>query len=306
MKRLAAALVALVHIVAAPAHAAVLSATPVDLVERLKASNPGDTVRVTGVIGNVALKNIVKAAPGVTIDLSGASLQGQLGLYGSSRLTIEMPQCHAPVSTRPTATWDCILINTSSNITVKDGTFKDAVTGIGIQQSNHVTITGNVLHTINDGVDVIASQFVDFERNQCLAASPSAGHADCLQVWNLAGQPISSDITIAWNTAVGYLQGFDGDGSPLTLEGTARVNMHDNVYAGTMQTAGGFGPCSDCQMVGNTAFTLTVTANAAPGWNMICAPYGAGAVMAVPCAPANRPIMKGNVNGQKFEAQRMR
>lgn len=267
---------------------ALLLATPANFGAQINAAQPVDIVQLQAgaIFGNCPVKNIAKAAPGVMIDASQAAHVGQIGFYNASGFTLS----------GGTLVNGVLIQQGSSNITVKDAHFTN--TGVGLQDVSHVTLTGNVFHVVNDSVDVVSSQFVDIERNQCVVSAPSAGHADCVQVWQLAGHSVSSDITIAWNTAAGYLQGFDGDGSPLTMEGTARVSIHDNVYAGMMKTAGGFQPCSSCQMANNVAFTLTATApGTAPGWAIVCAPYGAGAVMAVPCAPANAPVISGNVNG---------
>ena len=131
---------------------------------------------------------------------------------------------------------------------------------------------------------MINSSFIDIERNICQVAHAAEGHADCVQVWNTQGRPVDSNIVIAWNSAVGFLQGFSMMGGT----GAANVSVHDNTYAGVMGYAGGWLNCTRCSMDNNVAMTLNVTARGTyPAW-----------VMTAPAGNAP-PDTNRNINGPK-------
>ncbi|HEX4179876.1 MAG TPA: hypothetical protein VHY32_03725 [Caulobacteraceae bacterium] len=239
---------------------AVLTATPATVEAQLAAAKPGDTVRLSGeVYGRIVVRDLKKAAPRVTIDAKAATI-GVVAWTDASGFTL------VGGVFRHSGNYAQIVQN-SENIDLVDGIYVDATnSGMTIQGSRHISVMGNAFRNPSDGVDVINSAFVDIERNNCLVAQPAGGHADCVQLWNTKGAPVDSDITIAWNAAVGYEQGFSMMGGT----GAARANIHDNSYAGVMGYAGGWLNCTPgCTMKDNVAMTLNVTAPGThPAWIM--------------------------------------
>lgn len=261
---------------------ALLTATPATMAAQLALAQPGDVIQLApGWAGPLGIKNLHKVAPGVTIDGGGQTLAPS-GIFTASGFTVQ----NAVFSGCPNA---CFLVQYgSSQVTLRDNVFFGV---IGISGATHVVVKGNAFRSVNDGIDITGSQFVDVENNNCLVKSPSVGHADCVQFWQDPGQAEDADITIAYNDAIGWTQGFDNAGSRAPGPfGTIRLNMHDNGYAG-MGTAGGVGDCLNCAMTNNWAVNMNVTPK---GVNIIwgmSAPAGA--------LPADQPIIAGNVNGVK-------
>ena len=100
--------------------------------------------------------------------------------------------------------------STSTNVSVTNSEFKSLSHSIGLRDVVGANLYNNLtVGTTIDGIDIAASQNVVASHNSCIDGAPADGaHPDCIQIYSLAGSPLSSDITLSDNLAFGATQGF--------------------------------------------------------------------------------------------------
>lgn len=209
-------------------------ATPATLGAILSAAKSGDSiVLAAGNYGAVTLPR-VRYSPAIRIDASRARLSGitmvQTGgvEWSGGTLSADREQY-----------WG-VLIDYAERVRISGMTVGGAKTGVAVSRSTDVEVAGNRFDGIrSDGVNIAMSQRVKVLDNLCLNFLPvlpvydaqgkllvDGDHPDCIQGWSRKGYPLTADVLISGNVAVGYMQGVwfedQGDG------GYDRVVVRDN------------------------------------------------------------------------------
>lgn len=260
MKRLLRAALALAcSLFAVPVLAATLTATPATSWAVLGAAKPGDIVQLqAGDYGDLAAWNFKKAAPGVTIEPApGAAVTiSSINAGGSSNLTFT----GFDVVMKPTTQYglqaggaggnvvfdrmkvhqaDASLlqgvgfwVRNGANVTIRNSEFYWLGLGGGLMDSDHVTISGNLIHDVGvDGIDLAGVTNVLVSRNVIHDSHPSGGaHPDGIQWWSTATTP-TNGVEIAYNHIE---RGAGGASQGVFGEDGANVSIHDNELLGTM------------------------------------------------------------------------
>ncbi len=194
---------------------------------------PGDTLRISG---NFTTPFVIRNRDfgNVRVDARSATFQGGMALVNVQNLSITGGTYGR--SDIDLAAWHTVRVESSSNISLRDGLFlgngdqrgsglqvvlsnqvtvRDSRftghgTGLGVRTSTNVLVTrNNIIGSTGDGINVIDSQRVVVSHNSCSAFVPGPGaHPDCIQLWSLAGRPLQSDIAVINNSAIGDMQAF--------------------------------------------------------------------------------------------------
>ena len=244
------------------ASAKILTVTPQNFDTVYKNVQAKDVLQMTGVFDDLKLTSRSFAAP-VMIDATNAQFTGTISLWGIDNLKFSggtFRIAGGPIYTKAVAvyggsniTFDRAVVYGSAgesgitfagttNATVSNSVFHGLRSGIGFSAVNRGLATKNKIYEADsDGIDIADSHFVKATYNSCTNGNPGPGvHADCIQLFSLAGHPIQSDITISNNTAIGPTQGFT---SFANGGGGLRLHIINNVVA-TSQPQGI--ACYDC------------------------------------------------------------
>lgn len=194
---------------------------------------PGDTLRISGTFTTpFVIRN--RDFGNVQVDARGATFQAGMALVNVQNLTIAGGTYGR--SDIDLAAWHTVRVESSSNISLRDGLFlgngdqrgsglqvllsnqvtvRDSRfsghgTGLGVRTSTNVLVTRNTITgSAGDGINVVDSQRVVVSSNSCSAFVPGPGaHPDCIQLWSLTGRPLQSDIAVINNSAIGDMQAF--------------------------------------------------------------------------------------------------
>lgn len=164
----------------------------------------------------------------------------------------------------------CLQLSAVHGITVRDAYFHNwgpLACAIGVMRCTDITIQNNKFaHAISDAIDLAACQRVLIDNNKFwdLTYTATGLHTDCVQMWNIINQPITSDITITNNIAVVECQGFGHYGDPAgALLGNHNVNISNNVICTKLSWAGYLVNATNCTMKDNFAIT---TVGETKGW----------------------------------------
>jgi len=215
---------------ALPANAATRTATASTWKAVFAAAKAGDTIRLSGTFGRVALQDR-SFTTALTIDARGATFTDTLSLSridnvrvlggtygstsaamaaavrvsGSSRILFSAPK----VNGNGTSSHG-IDVGSSTGITIDKGIFTGLRLGVGFIAVTNGKLTGNQsIRASNDGFNVADSHNILVSRNSCSGTAITPGaHPDCVQLWSIAGNAPQSDIEISDNTATGATQGF--------------------------------------------------------------------------------------------------
>jgi hypothetical protein len=217
-----------------PADAATLYANSANIMNIWKTASSGDTIRLSGTFANtVALQNKT-TAKGITLDLTRARFSGTLKFQSVSGVHVIGGTFDATRSSN--AYGKAVAVYNSSNISfdkvkvtsainypeagisfqnvtngqVTNSLFTNVGVGVGVNGSNHISLTGNkVVGATKDGFDVYDDHFVVVSGNSCSGGQPGAkAHPDCVQLASVAGRASVSDIVVTNNIATGATQGF--------------------------------------------------------------------------------------------------
>ena len=243
-------LLVLALLLAKPAEAATLTATPTDIQRQLAAAKPGDTVTLVGDFPNkIRISGRPDAPILLSVDLSQAHLTWLWFAGASNWIVLGGDFSGAPFMS--------VQISGSDHLIFRRGYFHGFNTAaLAVSNSNHIDIESvTCAHASGDCVDIGSSQFVTVNDSRAFDLPYSkALHTDMVQAWNVAGQPAVSDLTITHNSASGHMQGFDNFGG---VGGTmSNVVVKDNVATIDSVWAASFLKCIQCTMTGNTAHTL--------------------------------------------------
>jgi parallel beta-helix repeat protein len=125
-----------------------------------------------------------------------------------------------------------------------------------MHSSSDILITRNDFRgNSSDGIQLANSRRAILSENHCTDVIMFPGaHADCIQMWSTAGNPLQSDIYLLNNTAIGDMQGFasfdpkNGSATRITFAGNLAAVTHVHALAC-------FG-CSDSLFVDNVISSL--------------------------------------------------
>ncbi len=95
-------------------------------------------------------------------------------------------------------------------VNISNSTFTNMKNSIVLSRVTGGTIYNNkTVGTTVDAIDIAASHDIVVNHNSCINAIPTLNaHPDCIQIFSVAGLPISSNIEISDNLAFGDTQGF--------------------------------------------------------------------------------------------------
>lgn len=234
------------------AQASTRTVTAANIQAVLAAAQCGDTIKA---VGEFRALIIVNARPkcAVTLDLTGAALSS-MRFARASNWTVKG-------GTFTGARFMAIQVVASDHLTFLGGTYRRyGNAGISVIDSRFIVIKGNSFADANaDGVDIVSSQDVEFRNNSCTLSYSEALHADCLQMWNKPGNPLTVARVIAdGNTCTGRLQCIVTFGArdPRPISGITITNNYAHIstkWAGQFNAPGP--ECLQCTMKGNVAET---------------------------------------------------
>lgn len=191
------------------------TATPATLSAVLNSAIAGDRIVLApGSYGAVAMPRTV-FKPAISIDASRAKLS-HLKVFLSGGINWAGGTIDAP-RTQDTAVW----IDNATDVEVAGMTMRGPRVGIGVSRSTDVEVRDNRFDGIrSDGVNIAMSQRVRVTGNLCLNFNPvlpvydprgrlitDGDHPDCVQGWSRRGYPLTADVTIQDNVAIGLMQG---------------------------------------------------------------------------------------------------
>jgi hypothetical protein len=243
-------------------HATTYTLTPATIAAFAMAKTPvcGDTVALVGTFGNLSYTGVAPSCP-ITVDLTQAVVE-TLRWYSSSNIN-QIGGTLGPQGSQ--TSFQVEILQSDNNISVKYGHFLEGSAAIGVGQSTNVVIEWNRFKRVateGDGIDLSSSSNVTIADNVCDFQIGVAGglHPDCVQIWDVTGEPPLADITIRSNTAVGYLQGysrFGGDPGPAT-----GIVVADNVAANDSGWCGDMAPVTSSSMANNVCDEIITAADA--------------------------------------------
>jgi hypothetical protein len=264
MTRLLGALALAFALACAPlAHAATLTATDAASAwNSYKAAVDGDIIILKGgAYGPLDLwtgstaKVTIKVAPGEKV------VATELALDGDQNLTIDACDGALDVAMTPTTqygvslqgnvnvTLKCVTAHQADNATMAgvpvwfrnskataflNGTLSWAGIGVGIYESDGITVCGNLIHDINvDGVDIAGSHNVTICNNKVVNSHPNVlvgDHPDCFQAYN------TSSISLANLKIIGNWceRGTGAASQGIFIEDGNGVDIEDNAIFGPM------------------------------------------------------------------------
>jgi len=208
----------------------------------LLAATPGSTITATGTC-ETPLRLPARDYAGVTLDMADAHVKAGMTASNFKRLTIkggtwgiadgvmvvshtiQVTNAHdftftdATVFTNGRNGGAGISVANGSRITIARNRFTGRNTGLGVRTVSDTVIDHNsITDSTADGINVTDSQRVVVSYNRCTDFSPAVGaHPDCVQLRNLAGKPLQSDVLLIGNVAIGKMQAFFGNCNRTTL-----------------------------------------------------------------------------------------
>ncbi|KQR81187.1 hypothetical protein ASG07_12010 [Sphingomonas sp. Leaf343] len=231
-------MIAALSLLASPAVAADLTATPSTFAAQLKKATCGDVVTLQpGEYGAVALSNY--SAPGVAAEVPATDKAKAIAAKCSAANRLEI---RAEAGTFRTITlrglhgvsWyggvvsaplgvdtPGVSIDSSRFVRVAGVTVRGHKVGITAVRGSDYEIVGNRMQGLrSDGINVTMAQRVLIEGNQVVDTRPiratydargkllvDGDHSDCIQFWSTVGKAPTADLTIRNNYCRGEMQG---------------------------------------------------------------------------------------------------
>ncbi len=216
------------------------------------AAQCGDTIKATD---EFLAPIIVKSRPTcpVTLDLTDATVTS-MRFVGASNWTVKG-------GTFTGARFIAVQVIGSDHLKFLNGTYRNyGNAGISLLNSSFIIVQGNSFSDANaDGVDLVSSQDIEFRNNSCSLSYTQKLHADCLQIWNKPGNPLTVARVIAdGNKCFGRMQCIVtfGAGDPRPISGITITNNYAHIrtkWGGQINAPGPV--CLECKMTGNVAET---------------------------------------------------
>ncbi|KPF64437.1 hypothetical protein IP88_13705 [alpha proteobacterium AAP81b] len=260
--------------VTTPCAAATSTATAATIAGIFASAKPGDLITLSGEFAGLTLADRDFGTTGIKIGAWGATFRGTVNLrnlvgvswrggsfavealgrtqramsiYKSARIIIDMPSIGGDGGGQG------IIAQSSSAITVKNGSYRQLRIGIGYTDIATGTISGNVFTAMSsDGINITgASSRVTASANRCQLPEPSEGaHPDCIQLWSDTGKPQLRDITLTNNRVYGATQGIN-----LFDRGGVRIVITNNIVATSYPQGIACYLCDASRITGNVVTT---------------------------------------------------
>lgn len=261
----------------ATAHAAILNATSTNIVAVFASAQAGDTIKLEGSFGSLALQNR-SFATRVTIDATLATVTDTLtiknvdnlmltgGKFGSANTAMRSGRAIAVYNGSNITIMKAIVANNGNDMGITfAGTIKPTVTavafsnqrlGLGVTSVSDAKISSNTFTRMtSDGINVVDSQRVLVTANKCSGSVPTLGaHPDCIQMWSIAGNPLQADLTITNNNISGATQGI-ASFDPSTASGMRLTVTGNTIYTSYPQGIACYG-CFDSVFMNNALSTM--------------------------------------------------
>lgn len=239
----------------------------------------GDTIVLRGKIDAQQLRNR-SFSNAVTIDAKSASFNGQLiisnvnnlkilggtfgssvatwqesgsvNIYGGSNINFVGPK----VTGNGGSTARGLRFTDTVGASVENGIFTGLRLGVAMTNVTNGKLLNNTVNkATSDGFNIVGSHGVIASNNVCQGTTIFLGaHADCIQMWSLAGTPVQSDITIVGNSAYGNTQGFTSFDP--ARGGGLRINISDNRVETSMPQGIACYNCVDSIFSNNLLITM--------------------------------------------------
>lgn len=239
------------------------------LTSALKSATGGETIYLKpGNYGSLKLSGI-NPASNVTIESQTTANKAQfsyLQLWSSSNLTFKSLDMANPIAKGVSQdtygmyinygrdidlvkmdfhgslnnnSWDDargVRISNSSDVQVTNSEFHDLKVAVLAEHNTGVSITGNNLHELREGMNLVDNDHLLIDHNQIWDINPTAtDHSDAIQIFTGANYAPSSDVTISNNS---ILQGGGGYAHGIFIQserpGFNHTNLliENNVYSG--------------------------------------------------------------------------
>lgn len=204
---------------------AAIAVTPATLPAALKAAQPGDVLTFTGDFTPVVLIDRSR----LTLDFTKARVQnllirksrdikvrggaytgvnyaGGVYVFGSQNVAISNISVSGD-GTRPGVTF-----RESSNVSLQDAVIDRPSLGVNVMKTTGGVIRDTkITRTAVDGMNIASSHQILVEHLECRDNMLlDDHHPDCVQLWSIAGEKPTSDITIRHSAVYGNTQGFSG------------------------------------------------------------------------------------------------
>jgi hypothetical protein len=258
-------------------YAATLKAAPATLEAQLRAARPGDVVMIDrkAPCGALTVQNLAWAAPGPTLDLTGATC-GSLMLSGVQNLTVRggtfTPSdwrggvyvgagasgvtLQGVSVTGTDGAWTGVMVRGARRVALERLALTGNRTQVSILSSSYVSLTGSRLTgQTGDGVNVTASDHVRIADNFIGMNVETPIHPDAVQMFSLGAASPISDVEVSGNLIIGPLQGINNFGNAVPM---TRITVRDNLIITSYPQGVAFAwwQLSDSRLSNNRSYTL--------------------------------------------------
>ena len=263
-----------------PVASSVIIVSPESLSAAFKSSKSGDTLKLIGTFGATKLSN-QNFSKLVTLDATKATFTGTLQLSNVTNVKLSggifslagdgLYTKAALVNGGSNIWFDRTIFagdageygvwfNGTSGAKVSGGQFTGLRSGIVFSSvTNGLATKNKITAAASDGIDIANSHEVVASYNSCSATNPGPGvHADCIQLWSIAGNPLQSDITVNRNTATGQTQGFT---SFQNGGGGLRIHITNNIVHTSYSQGIACYDCIDSDISNNHVSTIPGSAH---------------------------------------------
>lgn len=275
----------------------ILQANPTNISTQLAAAIKGgvDAIQLVGTFGHFGSGFAGAPPTRVTLDCTRAVLADNVLFNGQAT------NWDIVGGSWTGSAYSCLQLSGVHGITVRDAYFHNwsaSGAAIAVAASTDIAIDNcRFAHSTSDAIDLAACQKIKVTNNKFwdMIYTATGLHTDCVQMWNIAGQPITSDIDITGNMAVVHCQCFGHYGDPTATApvGNLRVNISNNAIASALTWAGLLAHAKDCTMEDNYALTTVGETKGwvPPSWVLTDGPEG------TPDSGLSGNIWARNVNG---------
>lgn len=190
-------------------------------------TSPGVTVSASpGAIANSLLLDTVSNIAWRGLEVTGLYGFGAVTAYGPSNISFDGFHIHGQTS------GTAFSLVGGTNVSITNNEIDHIGSGVGVQNTDHLTISGNNLHDlVVDGVLCLGATHVTVSGNTIQSLTPQAGdHPDAIQ-FAASGAGPSDTVTVSGNIikrgSGDLLQG-------IFIENTNNITINGNAMAGTM------------------------------------------------------------------------
>lgn len=229
-------------------------ATPANVQAVIGAAKPGDTIKLAaGAYPRIVIKGKTFAPP-ITLDPSAANMT-QLTIDSSSGINV----LGGGVSGAKGVSYlgyGFYVLN-SSHVTLRAPKISNGVRGIVIDRSTYIDVLDPLMTGLSvDGINIVASQYVNITNASCQGFVTGLAHPDCVQMWSVAGQKPVAYVKIigtkmdSKNTqgVTGFDHAGQGGFDYIVIQGSDILTSYPNAIA--------INNCRNCVVTDNVARTM--------------------------------------------------